>query len=95
MMIRPLLDGFRNGFGGDDVRAVFVNAFANRDKTLRFAKAALVRFNPKRKDRFEVLSSEEKDSILNAESPGQPAGDDSDVVPTDSAVAAVLHIDDD
>lgn len=68
-MSRRLSDGFEERVGGGVVRAVYVNAFANRGMTLRFAKAVIKRFHRKRKDYFGLESLEVQDSFLDAASP--------------------------
>lgn len=74
---------------------MYVDAFANRDMTLRFAKAASEQVHRKSKDYFGISSLEEQDSVLETAGTIQFLADVSDALVDDEVVSAALDGDDD
>lgn len=76
------------------VRAVYVDPFANRGRTMQFAKAPSERFHRKENDYFAISSLEAQDRVLDAASPARSSGDVPDAALKDDFVGAVLDFDD-
>lgn len=94
-MNQLLPDGSEERVGGGDVRAVYVDTFADHSTTLQFARAALKRTHQKGENYFEFPSLEAQYSVLDATGPARAPGDVADAVVGDDFVGTMLDVEDD
>lgn len=94
-MNRRSEDGSDARAGSCDVQEVYVNAFANRDMTIWFTKAALERFHREEEYSRNLQSHEAQGRFLRANSPARAPGSIFHVVVPDIVVIALLGVDED
>lgn len=89
-MSRRSSNGSEERFGGGNVWAVYVDAFANRGMTLRTAKAVLEQFHLKEEHYLVLPSLEVQDSDLDAPGSVRSLGYDFDADADDHFVGPIL-----